>query len=91
MQKLRFIKTEHTYADFSTSISPAIELALEQRQAKGTVVLNTFRGDSFTVGFLEDPEKCLDLDYCKGRRLWSEGGKMLVELSWARMALRSSS
>ena len=82
MQKLRFIKTEHTYADFSTSISPAIELALEQRQAKGTVVLNTFRGDSFTVGFLEDPEKCLDLDYCTRekivvRRRQNAGGAIL--------------
>ena len=65
MEELRFIKTEYTYADFSTSVSPAIERALEQGQAKGTVVLNIFRGDSFTVGFLEDPEKCLDLNYCR--------------------------
>lgn len=82
MEKLRFIKTEYTYADFSTSVSPAIELALEQRQAKGTVVFNIFRGDSFTVGFLEDPEKCLDLDYCREekivvRRRQNAGGAIL--------------
>jgi len=82
MEKLRFIRTEYTYADFSTSVSPAIELALEQRQAKGTVVLNIFRGDSFTVGFLEDPEKCLDLDYCREekivvRRRQNAGGAIL--------------
>jgi lipoate-protein ligase A len=82
MNELRFIETEYTYADFSTSVSPAIERALEQRQAEGTVVLNIFRGDSFTVGYLEDPEKCLDLDYCRKekivvRRRQNAGGAIL--------------
>ncbi len=82
MKQLRFIETEYTYAEFSTSISPAIELALEQRQAPSTVVLNIFHGDSFTVGFLEDPEKCLDLDYCGKqnivvRRRQNTGGAVL--------------
>jgi lipoate-protein ligase A len=65
METLRFITTDYTYADFSTSISPAIELAMERRESKSTVVLNRFRGGSFTVGVLEDPEKSLDLDYCR--------------------------
>ena len=69
MEELRFIKAEYTYADFSTSISPAVELALERREAMGTVVLNTFRGGSFTVGILDDPEKSLDLDYCKQNKI----------------------
>ncbi len=69
MEELRFIKAEYTYADFSTSISPAIELALERRETMGTVVLNIFRGGSFTVGVLDDPEKSLDLDYCKERKI----------------------
>ena len=69
MEQLRFIKTEYTYADFSTSISPAIELALERRQVESTVILNTFGGGSFTVGVLEDPEKSLDLDYCRREKI----------------------
>jgi lipoate-protein ligase A len=69
MEELRFIKAEYTYADFSTSISPAIELALEKRETMGTAVLNIFRGGSFTVGVLDDPEKSLDLDYCRENRI----------------------
>jgi lipoate-protein ligase A len=91
MEQLRFIKAEYTYADFSTSISPAIELALERRKTMGSVVLNIFRGGSFTVGFLDDPEKSLDLDYCKkseivvrrrqntGGAIWGpDGGAFMV-------------
>lgn len=65
METLRLIRTNQTYADFSTSMSPAIEQALEERHAPGTIVLDVFRGGSFTIGVLEDPEKSLDLDYCQ--------------------------
>lgn len=65
MSVLRLIEADYTYADFSTSLSPAIELALEQRKAPNTVVLDIFRAGSFTIGVLEDPEKSLDLDYCR--------------------------
>ncbi|MFH0845761.1 MAG: hypothetical protein V1930_09800, partial [Pseudomonadota bacterium] len=88
---LRFIKTAYTYADFSTSISPAIELAMEERKVPGAVVLNIFSKGSFTVGFLDDPEKSLDLDFCRrenlvvrrrqntGGAIWGpEGGAILV-------------
>jgi len=91
MEQLRFIKTKYTYADFSTSVSPAYERALEERQAVGTVVLNVFVGGSFTIGVFEDPEKSMDLDYCRrkgivvrrrlnpGGAIWGpEGGALLV-------------
>ena len=57
MKQLRFMETEYNYADFSTSVSPAVELSMEQRQVHSTVLLNIFQGDSFTVGFLDDPER----------------------------------
>ncbi len=92
VEQLRLIQTEYNYADFSTSVSPAIELALEQRQAGGTVVLNIFRGGSITSGFLDDPEKSLDLEYCKkqgivvrrrqnaGGAIWGPDGGALIVL-----------
>jgi len=92
MEQLRLIKTEFSYADFSTSVSPAIELALEQRQAESAVVLNIFRGGSFTSGFLDDPEKSLDLEYCRkegivvrrrqnaGGAVWGPDGGALIVL-----------
>jgi lipoate-protein ligase A len=93
MKQLRFIETEYNYADFSTSVSPAVELSMEQRQAQSTVLFNIFQGDSFTVGFLDDPEKCLDLDYCKkeeivvrrrqnaGGAVWGPAGGALIVLN----------
>jgi lipoate-protein ligase A len=80
--KLRFIQAAYTYADFSTSVSPAVELALERKEAPGTVFLNLFPEDSLTVGYLEDPEKSLDLDYCRTeqivvRRRQNAGGPIL--------------
>lgn len=91
MEGLRFIRTDYTYADFSTSVSPAIELAMERGESQSTVVLNVFKGGSFTVGFLEDPEKSLDLDYCRkhgyvvrrrqnaGGAVWGpDGGAIIV-------------
>ncbi|MFH1954682.1 MAG: hypothetical protein ABIL06_24095 [Pseudomonadota bacterium] len=92
MEQLRLIKTGYNYADFSTSISPAIELALEKREAASAVVLDVFRGGSFTSGFLDDPEKALDLDYCKqegivvrrrqnaGGAIWGPDGGALIVL-----------
>ena len=56
MNTLRLIRSNKTYADFSTNMSPAIERALEERISENTVVLNIFSQDSFTVGFLDDPE-----------------------------------
>jgi lipoate---protein ligase len=65
MHNLRFITTNYSYADYSTTISPAIERALEERIAPSTVVLNTFSTDSITSGYLDDPEKSINLDFCR--------------------------
>jgi len=93
VERLRFIKTEHNYADFSTSISPAIERALEERQVASTVALNIFRGGGFTTGFLDDPVKSLDLEYCRkenivvrrrqnaGGAVWGPDGGALIVLN----------
>ncbi len=82
MTGIRFIRTHYNYADFSTSISPAIELALERRESPDTVVLNIFDGDSFTVGYFDDPVKSMDLDFCRRenivvRRRQNAGGAVL--------------
>jgi lipoate---protein ligase len=79
---MRFIQTDYTYADFSTGISPAIELAMERGQAENTVLLNIFGSDSFTVGFFDDPVKSMDLEYCRQhqivvRRRQNAGGAVL--------------
>jgi len=91
MPELRFIQTNFSYADFSTSVSPALERALEKGESPNTVVLNIFREGSFTIGVLEDPEKSVDLDYCRregivvrrrqnpGGAVWGPaGGGMIV-------------
>ena len=90
MEDLRLIEADYTYADYSTSLSPAVELALEQRKAPSTVVLDIFRAGSFTVGVLEDPEKSLDLDYCRrenivvrrrqnpGGAIWGPAGSAFI-------------
>jgi len=64
MAHLRLIKNDYTYAELSTSLSPALEKSLEERQAASTLVVNFFSADSITIGVLEDPEKSLDLDFC---------------------------
>ncbi len=69
MNHLRFIKADHSYADFSTSLSPAVEQAVEEKHAQSTIILNIFREGSFTVGGFDDPVKCLDLDYCKKEKI----------------------
>jgi lipoate---protein ligase len=92
MHGIRFIRTGYNYADFSTSISPAIERALEKRESFDTVVLNIFDGDSFTVGYFDDPEKSMDLDFCRReniivRRRQNAGGAVIGADGCAFLAL----
>ncbi|WP_338606466.1 lipoate--protein ligase family protein [Desulfoferula mesophila] len=65
MAHLRLLTTEYTYAELSTSISPAIEKYLEEQRSPNTLVVNFFRANSITIGVLEDPEKSLNLDFCR--------------------------
>lgn len=83
MGRLRLIKTDYTYAELSTSLSPALEKSLEERQAPSTLVLNFFSADSITIGVLEDPDKSLDLDFCREqgivvRRRQNPGGAVFA-------------
>lgn len=82
MEQIRFLKTEYPYAEFSTVVSPALERSVEERKAPSTAVLNSFTQDSITLGYFEDPEKCLDLEYCRlagiqVRRRRNTGGSIL--------------
>jgi lipoate-protein ligase A len=61
----RFLFLEETYADFSISTSPALERGVMEGISPATVVLNVFPEDSFTVGVLDDPEKAIDLPFCR--------------------------
>lgn len=61
----RLIVDRNSYADFSVSVSPAVEKAVVNGEAPPTVFLNVFDRDSITVGVNEDPEQVLDLDYCR--------------------------
>jgi lipoate---protein ligase len=91
MIPLRLIQTDLTYADLSTSLSPAIERGLEELKGPDTVVVDRFKGGSFTIGVLEDPDKSLDLEYCRrenivvrrrqnpGGAIWGPaGGAMII-------------
>jgi lipoate-protein ligase A len=60
----RLIVDENSYADFSVSVSPAIEKAVVKGEAPPTVYLNIFDVDSITIGMNEDPEQALDLEFC---------------------------
>ena len=60
----RLIVDENSYADFSVSVSPAIEKAVVKGEAPPTVYLNIFNADSITIGVNEDPEQALDLGFC---------------------------
>lgn len=62
----RFVAGERSYADFSISVSPAIERAVAERSVPPTVYLNVFDGDSITIGVNEDPHQVLDLGFCRG-------------------------
>lgn len=61
----RLIVDRNNYADFSVSVSPAVEKAVVSGEAPPTILLTVFDGDSITVGVNEDPEQVLDLDYCR--------------------------
>jgi len=92
MKELRYIELENSYADFSISISPAIEYALERGEAKPAVVLDIFGEDSITSGFLDDPEKSLNLEYCRQRniivrRRQNSGGAIYAPKGSAFLAL----
>lgn len=83
MGRLRLLKTDYTYAELSTSLSPALEKCLEERQASSTLVVNFFSADSITTGVLEDPEKSLNLDFCREqgivvRRRQNPGGAVFA-------------
>ena len=60
----RLIVDENSYADFSVSVSPAIEKAVVKGDAPPTVFLNIFNADSITIGVNEDPNQALDLGFC---------------------------
>lgn len=64
-QTWRLIVDENDYADFSVSVSPAIERAVVEGASPPTVYLNIFNTDSITIGINEDPEQALDLEFCK--------------------------
>ncbi|MBT5051562.1 MAG: lipoate--protein ligase family protein [Rhodospirillaceae bacterium] len=63
-QPWRLIVDENSYADFSVSVSPAIERAVVEGASPPTVYLNIFDSDSITIGINEDPEQALDLAFC---------------------------
>ncbi len=60
----RLIVDRNSYADFSVSVSPAVERAVVEGRSSPTVYLNIFDSDSVTIGFNEDPEQTLDLEVC---------------------------
>ncbi|MHA1108944.1 MAG: lipoate--protein ligase family protein, partial [Alphaproteobacteria bacterium] len=66
-QPWRFIVAHNSYADFSVSVSPAVEKAVVSGAAPPTVFLNIFDADSITVGVNEDPEQVLDVEFCRER------------------------
>ena len=65
MSGWRLVVDRGNYADFSISISPAIERAVVEGKVPPTVVLSVFDSDSITIGINEDPEQVLDLDFCR--------------------------
>ena len=65
IRQWRFMFREETYADFSIGASPALERGVMEGVSPNTVVLNVAPEDSFTVGLLDDPEKAIDLNFCR--------------------------
>jgi len=61
----RFLALNETYADYSIGTSPALERGVMEGVSPDTVVLDIFPEDSFTVGVLDDPEKAIDLEFCR--------------------------
>lgn len=64
-QPWRLIVDRNSYADFSVSVSPAVEKAVVEGAVPPTVYLNVFDSDSITIGVNEDPEQVLDLGFCR--------------------------
>jgi lipoate-protein ligase A len=88
----RFIVGHHSYADFSISISPAVERAVADGVAPPTVYLNIFSEDSITIGVNEDPQQVLDLAFCRSngvltRRRETSGGAIYAGKGSAFLAL----
>ncbi|MFX1761714.1 hypothetical protein PWP93_03790 [Paraburkholderia sp. A1RI-2L] len=88
----RYVVGQHNYADFSTSVSPAVERAVAERLAPPTVLLSIFDGDSITVGVNEDPNQVLDLPFCRAnnvlvRRRVNSGGAIYAGRGSAFLAL----
>lgn len=88
----RFVVGDHNYADFSISVSPAVERAVAEQLAPPTVYLNIFDGDSITVGVNEDPNQVLDLPFCRSsnvltRRRVNGGGAIYAGSGSAFLAL----
>ncbi|QQC66879.1 lipoate--protein ligase family protein [Paraburkholderia ginsengisoli] len=88
----RFIVGHHSYADFSISISPAVERAVAEGLAPPTVYLNIFNEDSITIGVNEDPQQVLDLAFCRSngvltRRRETSGGAIYAGKGSAFLAL----
>ena len=67
MSGWRLLVDRGSYADFSVSVSPAVEKAVTLGEAPPTVFLNVFDSDSITIGVNEDPEQVLDLEFCRAR------------------------
>jgi lipoate---protein ligase len=88
----RFIVGHHSYADFSISVSPAVERAVADGIAPPTVYLNIFNDDSVTIGVNEDPHQVLDLPFCRengvlARRRVNGGGAIYAGKGSAFLAL----
>ena len=69
MSAWRFIVGNSSYADFSVSVSPAVEKAVAQGESPPTVFLDIFDTDSITIGVNEDPEQVLDLEVCRANAI----------------------
>ena len=65
MSNWRLVVDQASYADFSVSVSPAVEKAVVRGESPPTVFLNVFDQDSITIGVNEDPEQALDLAFCR--------------------------
>lgn len=63
----RFATGHASYADFSVSVSPAVEKAVAEGLAPPTVYLNVFDEDGITIGVNEDPCQVLDVDFCRAQ------------------------
>lgn len=92
MSGWRFIFERNAYADFSVSVSPAVEKAVVRGEAPPTVYLVQFDADSITVGVNEDPEQVLDLDFCRAngigfRRRVNGGGPIYAGAGSALIVL----